>query len=347
METFYLGAQPHWLGPDSPLPGKIPVCVPRGRLTGRATLPRATRRWLLDSRGFTVLSRKQDDGHYARWDITPQQYVRGRPRLRRPDRPHGSRSSMDWICEGPVRANTGFEILEHLRRTVISYLELRWLDPTLPIFPVIQGDASLTVDHHLHCVDMYEQAGIDLTALPLVGVGSVCKLQATARIVDLFAALHHRLGGRTRLHAFGVKAQGLAAIAPAVYSADSQAWSKQGRATVKRCPHPDSGVRWEANCPIAAQQWFGTVLTAAARTIPAVWGRQVHTYRRRGNAGLLFEDLEPATAPPTTGERIASAVRVLLPEDTESELAAMLDDFSRVHSDQARAPWPTTASRAA
>jgi hypothetical protein len=44
------------------------------------------------------------------------------------------------------------------------------LDPELPSIPVLQGQ-SIT-DYH-RCADPYEQRGIDLSALPLVGVGNV------------------------------------------------------------------------------------------------------------------------------------------------------------------------------
>lgn len=340
---YYLGAQPHWLGPDSPLPERVPVCVSRGRLEGRKTLPRASRRWMLDSKSYTVLSRNQDDGGYARWDISPHQYVRLVREYADQIGCLDTASSMDWMCEGPVRANTGFDISEHLRRTVISYWELRWLDADLQIFPVIQGDASLTVDHHLRCVDMYERAGVDLAALPLVGVGSVCRLPSTARIIALFAALQRRLGTDVRLHAFGVKTDALTAIAPGIYSADSHAWSKHGRDTVRRCPHSHSGVTWEANCPIGALEWYDRTLQEASGTTPATWARKVETYQRRGDNGLLFEDLYPAAIQPTVGDRIASSVRAFLPEGTEPALATMLDNFVTHPSiNQGASPCPTT-----
>ena len=77
METFYLGiSEPSWLGAASPLPAGLPVCLSRVRLADRVTQPRATRPWLLDSGGFSVLRRKREDGGYSRWELTPHQYVR-------------------------------------------------------------------------------------------------------------------------------------------------------------------------------------------------------------------------------------------------------------------------------
>lgn len=43
--------------------------------------------------------------------------------------------------------------------------------PDLPFIPVIQG---WELSDYLDCVARYERAGIDLTVLPVVGLGSVC-----------------------------------------------------------------------------------------------------------------------------------------------------------------------------
>ena len=52
----------------------------------------------------------------------------------------------------------------------------------------------------MHCADLYEAAGIHLADQKVVGLGSVCRRQNTARIgaiVSLFA-------DELRLHGFGV-----------------------------------------------------------------------------------------------------------------------------------------------
>ncbi|MBQ1166450.1 hypothetical protein KBZ21_51530, partial [Streptomyces sp. A73] len=67
---------------------------------------------------------------------------------------------------------------------------------------------------------MYTDAGIDLAAEPIVGLGSVCRRQAPSEINEIVATLHsHGL----RLHGFGVKTQGLSDYGPSLYSADSMA----------------------------------------------------------------------------------------------------------------------------
>ncbi|MGH8933286.1 MAG: DUF7221 family queuine tRNA-ribosyltransferase-like protein [Egibacteraceae bacterium] len=52
------------------------------------------------------------------------------------------------------------------------------------------------------CADLYERAGVALTTEPLVGVGSVCRRQASAEITGLLTSLA-ALG--LRLRGFGVK----------------------------------------------------------------------------------------------------------------------------------------------
>ncbi|MBQ1166512.1 hypothetical protein KBZ21_51845, partial [Streptomyces sp. A73] len=65
---------------------------------------------------------------------------------------------------------------------------------------------------------MYTDAGIDLAAEPIVGLGSVCRRPATSEINEIVATLpSHGL----RLHGFGVKTQGLSDYGPSLYSADS------------------------------------------------------------------------------------------------------------------------------
>ncbi|MBQ1163849.1 hypothetical protein KBZ21_38265, partial [Streptomyces sp. A73] len=78
--------------------------------------------------------------------------------------------------------------------------------------PVLQG---WTLQHYLDCLAMYTDAGIDLAAEPIVGLGSVSRRQATSEINEIVATLHsHGL----RLHGFGVKTQGLSDYGPSLYS---------------------------------------------------------------------------------------------------------------------------------
>jgi site-specific recombinase XerD len=160
---FYLGThQPSWLARDL----GVPFLVSHRRLAGRRSLPRASSSWALDSGGFTELSL------HGRWRTDAATYVKA---VRRYATEIGN---LDWaaprdrMTEDHVLARTGLSLRTHQHLTVVDYLRLRDLDPELPFIPVLQGQS--VTDYH-RCADMYEQRGIDLAALPLVGVGSVCR----------------------------------------------------------------------------------------------------------------------------------------------------------------------------
>jgi len=240
---FYLGThQPHWLALCD-----FPLFVSRTRLAKRRSLPRARSVWALDSGGFSQLDKR------GTWPITARQYA-GEVRRYRDEIGHMAWAApMDWMCEPRVRATTGLSVAEHQRRTVNNYLELRTVAPDLPIIPVLQGWA---LDDYLRCVDLYQRAGVDLTAQQVVGLGSVCRRQATTEIgaiVGTLAAL------RLPLHGFGVKIAGLASYSAYLTSADSMAWSAWGRRT-RPCVH--GRAKSEANCRWFAGAWRDKALAA-------------------------------------------------------------------------------------
>jgi len=122
-------------------------------------------------------------------------------------------------------AGTGLSVAEHQRRTVLNLVQLRELGPDLPIIPTVQGFQR---DEYLRCVDLYwALARIDLTAEPIVAVGSICRRQSTNDAGDILTALHH--AGLTRLDGFGFKLEGLRDHGHLLSSADSLAWSFQAR----------------------------------------------------------------------------------------------------------------------
>ena len=92
----------------------------------------------------------------------------------------------DWMCEPAILARTGLSVREHQDRTVASYLELRALAPHLPFIPVVQG---WHLADYLACVELYRSAGVDLTRLPLIGLGSVCRRQSTGQIAVIVTTL--------------------------------------------------------------------------------------------------------------------------------------------------------------
>jgi hypothetical protein len=242
---FYLGShQPHWLETAG-----VPLFVSHRRLAGRKTLPRARTDWALDSGGFSELSL------YGQWRTTPEEYVTA---VRRYDDEIGNlnwAAPQDWMCEPFMLAKTGLSIKEHQTRTVLNFAQLQelWYSTTeneSPFMPVLQG---WTRDDYLRCADIYAQQGIDLCDYPLVGLGSVCRRQATAEIGSIVAAVRHAIDPELPLHGFGVKLRGLQAYGHMLESADSMAWSFDAR---RSTPLPGcSGHKNCANCLTYALAW--------------------------------------------------------------------------------------------
>ena len=233
---FYLGAhQPAWLADST-----VPLFVSHSRLLGRKALPRAAAPWALDSGGFTELS------VHGGWRSSAKAYATAVQRYADEIGRLDWAAPQDWMCEPQVVAKTGLSVAEHQRRTIANLVELRSLAPELPIVPVLQGWTSHDYVRH---VEAYSAAGIDLASEPLVGLGTVCRRQATVSIALIVSMLRDM--GVARLHGFGVKAQGLAMVAGQLASADSLAWSLRGRNE----PGCEPGHATEANCRSFALSW--------------------------------------------------------------------------------------------
>lgn len=220
---FYLGThEVAWLGKT-----EVPLFISHGRLRHRRSLPRALGIWACDSRGFTELSQ------HGRWTIAAKDYAASVRRYR--DEIGGLQwaAIQDWMCEPFVLKKTGLTIAEHQRRSVASYLELMSIAPDLPWLPVLQG---WTTGCYLRCLDLYQEAGVDLHTMPLVGVGTVCRRQGTTMAARIIQSL---VWEGLRVHLFGYKTTGLLqlqemsrqdpALADGIGSADSMAWSLAAR----------------------------------------------------------------------------------------------------------------------
>lgn len=121
-------------------------------------------------------------------------------------------------------SDTTLTVRRHIELTVANYLDLLSVDDGLPVIPVVQG--WMPADY-AYCAALYQRHGVDLTRLPLVGVGSVCRRQDTVtaeQIVDVLWQL-----GARRLHAYGAKTLGLRRFAHRIDSSDSLAWSLAAR----------------------------------------------------------------------------------------------------------------------
>lgn len=250
---FYLGShEPGWLRGRH-----VPLMVSRVRLTrfGGKTLPVSGDRWVLDSGGFTELQK------YGGWRIDAKTYAAEVFRARDEIGHLDWAAPQDWMCEpavihggtfgGQHFVGTGLTVKEHQARTVGNYLDLRALDA--PVIPVLQGHQ---LADYLDHVDQYSKAGIDLTKLHTVGLGSVCRRQDTDEIGQIVTALHD--AGLHHLHGFGCKAGALRRYGNLLGSADSMAWSIGGKQR-GTCVHLKSRC---ANHLHWALEWREQVLAA-------------------------------------------------------------------------------------
>ncbi|MFE7072639.1 hypothetical protein ACFU96_21410 [Streptomyces sp. NPDC057620] len=246
----YLGThQPVWLEREEFGQDCIPLCVAQHRLSGRSTLPRAITPWMLDSGGYKHLEK------YGAWTLSPYTYAADARRYYDEISMMDVCAIQDWMCEDEILAATGLTVADHQLKTVASYLNLMTLDAELPWMPIIQGR---TLDDYLRCIDLYDQVGIDLTLEPVVGIGSVCRLQRTdeaARIIETIWSMG------IRLHGFGFKVTGLRRVAQLLYSSDSMAWSYNA---VNREPMPGCVGQHVhcGNCPKYARAWRNQLLNS-------------------------------------------------------------------------------------
>jgi hypothetical protein len=210
----------------------VPLFVSTRRLSHRRKLPRARGRVVIDSAGYSELSL------YGEWRTTPRRYVQDVRRYAAEIGRVEWAAPQDWMCEPNVRVKTGKTILEHQTLTIASVLELRRLAPEIPWAPVLQG---YVLEDYLRHVDDYARVGIDLAAEPIIGVGTVCRRQATDEVVEI---LENLAGLGLRLHGFGIKKQGVLRLSEYLTSADSMAWSFDAR----RMQRAVCGSRTHKNC---------------------------------------------------------------------------------------------------
>ena len=236
---FYLGTHmPGWLNKVD-----VPLFVSRRRLVSYKTMPRAISTWCLDSGGFSELSM------YGEWRTSQKQYMDELDRFM-------TIGNMQWcapqdhMCEPWIIAKTGQTIETHLQKTVESYIALK--SSGYPVIPVLQG---WTMDDYERCANLYAHNGVDLNSCNTVGLGSVCRRQATHEIGEI---AQWGYGNGWALHGFGVKAAGIAKYGQYLKSADSLAWSFAGRYTSgKTCGKTNC-----ANCVHFALEWRDKVLAS-------------------------------------------------------------------------------------
>lgn len=218
----------------------IPLFVARQNF-GKKRRPRALGPWAIDSGGFTACNN-------GGWTLPARDFVDEVESIASDVGRLAWAAPQDWMCEPVVLKATGLTVAEHQRRTIANVLEVRSLARKVHFVPVLQGWAP---DDYLRCIDLYEAAGINLAAETIVGLGTVCRRQATDEARMIVRAVRARVPG-IRLHGFGFKMRGLAALASDFDSADSLAWSFGARFNppLPGCTHKNC-----ANCPKWALRW--------------------------------------------------------------------------------------------
>lgn len=254
---FYLGThQPGWLNGTV---GHAPLFVSDTRLRSYKSLPVARAPWALDSGGFTELSL------YGKWTQAPADYARRVARYADEIGCLEWAAPQDWMCEPHMLQQTGLTIEEHQARTVRSVVELREMLGSDLIVPVLQG---WRLDDYLRHADQYAASGVDLWGSRVVGVGSVCRRQASREGVALVLGIIDAMPGLP-VHLFGFKTTGLCALAAAgalsqIASSDSLAWSSYARSPRTRVRLPGCSHINCANCHIWAMQWRDLLLESMA-----------------------------------------------------------------------------------
>ena len=246
---FLLGLpEPAWLERVD-----VPAFVSHTRLARRRRLPHARTWWCLDSGGFTEIKR------HGAWTVDPADYVAAVRRYAAEIGWLAWAAPQDWMCEPPQLVRTGLTVVEHQRRTVDNYVLLRQLAPELPFIPVIQG---WTAASYLHCVQLYADAGVDLRAEPVVGIGSICRRTSPTAVWRVVETLHS--AGLRGLHGFGVSVSALPVVFELLASSDSQAWSQAARYENDVCPHERTDCR---NCLHRGLEYRDDLAATVAR-----WG---------------------------------------------------------------------------
>lgn len=244
--TLYLGTHmPSWLWKPE-LEG-VPLFVSHERLRPRRTpFPRALTAYAVDSGAYTHLTR------HGRWVETPEEYVAALRRYWDQIGPFDFAGQQDSLCSPAVfdacQTATGIRptVREQQSATVANYLRLVELAPELPIVPTLQG---VTYEDYMAHVDMFAANGVDLTAVPVVGVGSLVG-KPPDHVERIGTGLHDR--GIARLHGFGVKGSQIDAAGHHMSTVDSMAWSTGGRhRPMPDCTHPGTC----ANCVRFALGW--------------------------------------------------------------------------------------------
>lgn len=205
--------------------------------------------WVMDSGAFTEISTHGD------YRSTPEEYGDVVLRWRSCGRLVAA-VGQDYMCEPWILERTGKTIREHQLLTVDRYDALvRYIGGRAPIMPVLQGYEP--AEYVRHVLDY----GARLAFGSWVGVGSVCKRNASPRAIEDVLLAIYRARPDLRLHGFGIKLTSLTSdvVRSLLYSADSMAWSFAARRQGRNGNSPDEAAAYVDR--VHRQEWQRDIFT--------------------------------------------------------------------------------------
>jgi hypothetical protein len=186
-----------------------------------------------DSGGYSFIKGK---GEYQTTNAEYLDYV---------EKHHPHRFALrDYPCEPDVLEKHGRTVSDHQHMTVEAHSELldQVEDRGIKSEPmsVIQGWET---PEYLNHIDMLREAG---ALTDVVGVGSVCRRNATADILAVLNAVSDCLSGSAKMHAFGVKTDVLRGNYPdRLKSVDTHSYDYRARYhAIDHNYHQKGGEMW-------------------------------------------------------------------------------------------------------
>ncbi len=169
--------------------------------------------------------------------------------------------NMDFMCEPFVIQKTNLSIAEHQVLSTINQMKimdsLKNYNIKGQFAGVIQG---WEIDDYLAHIDLLRSNNL---ILPYMGIGSICRRNATEQIIAIIEAVKKELP-YTKLHGFGIKTEVLQdkRVHHWLHSGDSMAWSFAGRYVKvkpcnKKCIYPNQ--KNCANCRIYMMKWYKSI----------------------------------------------------------------------------------------
>lgn len=190
--------------------------------------------WILDSGAFTEITA------YGKWRTSVQQYADEINQWQKCGNLVAA-VSQDMMCEDFVLAKTGLSVEAHQDITISRYAQLCQLTDVF-VLPVLQGFSPGSYTAHVRAYGDLLRYG------HWVGVGSVCKRNASpSEIEDVLLAIKSERGDLC-LHGFGLKLTSLESgtIRDLLHSSDSMAWSYSSRCNGRDHNDPREALRYSA-----------------------------------------------------------------------------------------------------